>query len=198
MLDKDIIEELIDAFSNLPGIGKKTAQRLTFHILQKAKDDGLYLSSTLKNVIPNIKMCKKCRNLTQNDVCSICLDKARDITRMCVVENPADLLAIENNTNFKGIYFVLHGLLSPIDNIGPGELDLELLNKMIKDNNVKELILAMNYSVESDVTAHVISEMISQSDISVTRIAQGIPIGSDLNYIDSNTLATAFEKRTKY
>ena len=156
---KTLIEDLIEAFTCLPGVGKKTAQRMTYYLLQRAKEDALNLSDVLKEVVTNTINCKACRNLSQNELCELCSDLGRTDEMLCVVESPADVFNMENSTNYNGRYFVLLGRLSPLEGIGPQEIGIESLDKIMSSGNIKEIILALNYTVESDVTAHVISEL---------------------------------------
>ena len=195
---KTLIEDLIDALTCLPGVGKKTAQRMTYHLLQRARDDALNLSEVLQQVVKNITNCKLCRNLSQEEICDLCSDDSRSKDMLCIVESPADVFNIENSTNYNGIYFVLLGKLSPLDGIGPKEIGLDELENKINSGGIKELILAVNYTVESDVTAHVISELALKNSIKVTRLAQGVPVGGELEYLDQYTLSKAFDKRTIY
>ena len=195
---KVLIEDLIEAFTCLPGVGKKTAQRMTYFLLQRAKKDALNLSDILKDVVTNIKNCKSCRNLTHNETCDLCADMSRNNEMICVVESPADVFNIENSTSYNGKYFVLLGRLSPLDGIGPKDIGIDHLEQKISSGTIKELILAVNYTVESDVTAHVISEIAIKNSIKVTRLAQGVPVGGELEYLDQHTLSKAFDKRTIY
>ena len=195
---KTLIEDLIEAFTCLPGVGKKTAQRMTYHLLQRAKDDALNLSDVLKEVVTNTINCKVCRNLSQNEVCELCSDPGRSNEMLCVVESPADVFNMENSTNYNGRYFVLLGKLSPLDGIGPKEIGIETLDKIISSGSIKEIILAVNYTVESDVTAHVISELAIKNSVKITRLAQGVPVGGELEYLDQRTLSKSFDKRTIY
>jgi|TARA_B100001094_G_C18123627_1_gene768229 recombination protein RecR len=195
---KTLIEDLIEAFTCLPGVGKKTAQRMTYHLLQRAKDDALNLSDVLKEVVTNTINCKVCRNLSQNEVCELCSDPGRSNEMLCVVESPADVFNMENSTNYNGRYFVLLGKLSPLDGIGPKEIGIETLDKIVSSGSIKEIILAVNYTVESDVTAHVISELAIKNSVKITRLAQGVPVGGELEYLDQRTLSKAFDKRTIY
>ena len=195
---KTLIEDLIEAFTCLPGVGKKTAQRMTYHLLQRAKDDALNLSDVLKEVVTNTINCKVCRNLSQNEVCELCSDPGRSNEMLCVVESPADVFNMENSTNYNGRYFVLLGKLSPLDGIGPKEVGIETLDKIVSSGSIKEIILAVNYTVESDVTAHVISELAIKNSVKITRLAQGVPVGGELEYLDQRTLSKAFDKRTIY
>ena len=195
---KTLIEDLVEAFTCLPGVGKKTAQRMTYYLLQRAKDDALNLSDVLKEVVTNTVNCKLCRNLSQSEICELCSDPGRSDEMLCVVESPADVFNMENSTNYSGRYFVLLGRLSPLDGIGPKEIGIESLDKIISSGNIKEIILAVNYTVESDVTAHVISELAIKNSIKITRLAQGVPVGGELEYLDQHTLSKAFDKRTIY
>ena len=195
---KTLIEDLIDALTCLPGVGKKTAQRMTYHLLQRARDDALNLSDVLQQVVKNITNCKVCRNLSQEEICDLCSDESRSTDMLCIVESPADVFNIENSTNYNGVYFVLLGKLSPLDGIGPKEIGLDELESKISSGGIKELILAVNYTVESDVTAHVISELALKNSVKVTRLAQGVPVGGELEYLDQYTLSKAFDKRTIY
>ena len=196
--NKTLIEDMIEAFTCLPGVGKKTAQRMTYHLLQRAKDDALNLSDVLKEAVINTINCKVCRNLTQFEICEICSDQGRNNEMLCVVESPADVLNVENSTNYNGKYFVLLGRLSPLDGIGPNEIGIESLDEIISSGDIKEIILAVNYTIESDVTAHVISELAIKNSVKITRLAQGVPVGGELEYLDQLTLSKAFDKRTIY
>ena len=195
---KNLIDDLINAFTCLPGVGKKTAQRMTYYLLQRAKNDAINLSDVLREVVLNTINCRSCRNLSQEELCELCSDPVRSDDMICVVESPADVFNIENSTNYNGKYFVLLGKLSPLDGIGPKEIGIDLLNSKMASGNIKELILAVNNTVESDVTAHVISELAINNSIKVTRLAQGVPVGGELEYLDQHTLSRAFDKRTLY
>ena len=195
---KNLIDDLINAFTCLPGVGKKTAQRMTYYLLQRAKNEAINLSDVLKEVVLNTINCKSCRNLSQEELCDLCSDPARSDDMLCIVESPADVFNIENSTSYNGKYFVLLGKLSPLDGIGPKEIGIDLLDKKMASGNIKEIILAVNNTVESDVTAHVISELAINNSIKVTRLAQGVPVGGELEYLDQHTLSKAFDKRTLY
>ena len=195
---KNLIDDLINAFTCLPGVGKKTAQRMTYYLLQRAKNEAINLSDVLKEVVLNTVNCKSCRNLSQEELCELCSDPVRSNDMICVVESPADVFNIENSTSYNGKYFVLLGKLSPLDGIGPKEIGIDLLDSKMSSGNIKELILAVNNTVESDVTAHVISELAINNSIKVTRLAQGVPVGGELEYLDQHTLSKAFDKRTLY
>jgi len=195
---KTLIVDLINALTCLPGVGKKTAQRMTYYLLQRAKEDALNLSDVLREVVSNTINCKSCRNLTQDELCDLCSDLNRNDEMLCIVESPADVFNIENSTNYKGKYFVLLGKLSPLDGIGPKEIGINLLDAKLSKGHINELILAVNSTVESDVTAHVISELALKYSIKVTRLAQGVPVGGELEYLDQYTLSKAFDQRTIY
>ena len=195
---KTLIDDLIGALTCLPGVGKKTAQRMTYHLLQRGKEDALNLSDILKETVLKTQNCKSCRTLCQGEYCEVCSDPSRNDDVLCIVESPADIMNIENSTNYHGKYFVLNGKLSPLDGIGPNEIGLDMLDKKLSSGKVKELILAVNNTVESDVTAHVISNIALKNSIKVTRLAQGVPVGGELEYLDQRTLSKAFEKRTLY
>ena len=197
-MKNNILDSLINAFTCLPGVGNKTAKRMTYYLLQRAKDDALNLSNSLKEAVENTRNCKNCRNLCFEDLCTICSDNSRELNKICIVENSSDVSTIEDNTEYKGLYYVLHGKLSPLDDIGPKEIGLDFLENKLLSENIEEIILAVNYTIECDVTAHVISEIASNNNIKVTRLAQGVPVGGELEYLDKNTLLTAFNKRTNY
>ena len=198
MNDSSLLNQLVDSLKCLPSVGARTAQRMAFHLLENDRQGGLALASALHQAIENIGHCQQCRTLTEDDICRICSNPARDQEKLCVVENPSDVLAIEQATGYRGYYFVLMGKLSPIDGIGPEELGLTLLEKQLDSGKVKELILATNPTVEGEVTAHYISELAQKRSIETYRIAHGVPIGGELDYVDSGTLSHAFEGRRKY
>jgi len=198
MNDSSLLNQLVDSLKCLPSVGARTAQRMAFHLLENDRQGGLALAVALQKAIENIGHCQQCRTLTEDDLCRICANSARDSEKLCVVENPSDVLAIEQATAYQGYYFVLMGKLSPIDGIGPEELGLELLEKQLDTGNIKEVILATNPTVEGEVTAHYISELAVKRSIDTYRIAHGVPIGGELDYVDSGTLSHAFEGRRKY
>lgn len=193
-----LLDSLVESLKCLPGVGPKSAQRMAFHLLQRDRDGAKILANTLNRAIRDIGHCKSCRILTEQEYCSICLDDSRVRTKICVVENPADVLAIEKSTDYKGVYFVLMGRLSPLDGIGPQELGLNVLEGRLKSDAVDELILATNSTVEGEVTAHVLSEMANRHRIQTTRLAQGVPVGGELEFVDQNTIAQAFAGRKSY
>jgi len=190
-----LLQQLIKALRCLPGVGPKTAQRMTFHLLQRDRDGARQLAETLLESVERIGHCDRCRTLTEDNLCSICLDPSRDRSMLCIVETPADVFAVDQATVFKGTFFVLHGHLSPLDGIGPEELGLINLEKLLVSGELNELILATNTTVEGEATAHYISEMARRNDVRATRIAHGVPLGGELEYIDSGTMSHAFSGR---
>ena len=194
-MHQDLLNDLINSLTILPGVGKKSAQRMALYLLDKNKDGAGILAKTLEKAIDEIGRCARCRMLTSNNLCKICSDNTRDMNSICVVENPSDVLAIESTGGFKGRYFVLLGRLSPIDGISPDDLGINDFLKLIKIENIKEVILATSSTVEGDATAIYIKDHIS--DIKVSRISYGIPIGGELEYVDGNTIARAIQGRTE-
>jgi recombination protein RecR len=188
---------LIKALKRLPGVGEKTATRYAFYILNADKDEILGLLSAIKDVKAGLRLCSRCFNLTDADPCSICADPARDGSKICVVETPLDLFAVEKGGAFKGVYHVLHGLLSPLDAIGPEDIRLNDLVKRIHAEEVKEIILALNPTVEGESTAGFIHDLLKDSKVTVSRIAYGIPVGGSLEYTDPLTLSRSLENRRK-
>ncbi len=193
-----MIKNLIKSFTKLPGVGNKTAQRFAYHLLERNRDAGMELAKSLELAMTHVKNCKDCQTLTENDICSICADPDRDNSILCIVETPNDLNLIEESGIFKGKYFVLGGYLSPIDGITPEDLGLDILESKIKQSEIIEIILATNATIEGEVTAHFIKNMTKGLDLNVTRIAHGIPIGGELEYADSNTIAHALSDRKNY
>ena len=191
----DLLNDLINSLTILPGVGKKSAQRMALYLLDKNTDGAGILAKTLENAVKEIKRCTSCRMLTSNDLCKVCSDTNRDTNKICIVENPSDVLAIESTGGYKGIYFVLLGRLSPIDGIGPEELGISDLLKILNLKNIDEVILATSSTVEGDATAIYIKDHIN--NIKVSRISYGIPIGGELEYIDGNTIARAIQGRTE-
>ena len=194
-MHQDLLNDLINSLTILPGVGKKSAQRMALYLLDRNKDGAGILAKTLEKAIDEIGRCTRCRMLTSNSLCKICSDNTRDMNSICVVENPSDVLAIESTGGFKGRYFVLLGRLSPIDCISPDDLGINDFLKLIKIENIKEVILATSSTVEGDATAIYIKDHIS--DIKVSRISYGIPIGGELEYVDGNTIARAIQGRTE-
>ena len=192
-MSKDLVLELINSLMILPGVGKKSAQRMALYLLDRNKDGASILANTLLDAINNIQRCSNCRMLTSSSICKICNDNSRDSNCICVVESPSDVLAIESTGGFKGKYFVLLGRLSPIDGVGPDELGIGDLINMVEKNNITEIILATRSTVEGDATAIYIKDHIKNAKVS--RISYGIPIGGELEYVDGTTIAKAIEGR---
>ena len=193
-----LLDQLIESLRCLPGVGPKTAQRMAFHLLERDRQGGARLSAVLDESMKKIGRCQQCRTLTENELCPICSNAGRNRELLCIVESPSDVLAIEQSSAFRGYYFVLMGHISPLDGIGPEDLGLDTLEKRFQENEIREIILATNPTVEGEVTAHYIGEMARASGIQTSRIAQGVPFGGELEYIDSQTLSHAFEGRTRY
>lgn len=189
-----LIAQLAEAFCCLPGVGPKTAQRMVLYLLERDREGGHHLANKLIEAMDNIKHCRRCRNLTESDVCEICSAANRDAAQLCVVETPADVFAIEQTGHYRGLYFVLMGNLSPIDGVGPEELGIDELIARA-DEEVAEVILALASTVEGEATTHYISEAIKPRGVKVSRIAQGIPLGGELEYIDGGTLSHALNGR---
>ena len=190
-----LIEELITAFRVLPGVGPKSAQRMAYYLLERNKKGGQRLTTVLDRAIAEIGNCTLCRTLTEQEVCSICNSNRRRVSELCIVESPSDISVIEQSGIFSGKYFVLMGHLSPIDGIGPEQLGLTLLDKRLATEPIEEVILATNPTVEGEATAHYIQQMARAHGIKVSRLAQGIPMGGELEYLDSGTLSQAFLAR---
>ncbi len=198
MSEIPLLQQLVEALKCLPGVGEKTAQRMTYHLLERDRPGATRLAERLLEAVVKIGHCKQCRTLTERDICTICANPKRNMELLCVVENPADVTAIEHSTDYSGLYFVLLGRLSPLDGIGPEELGLDQLERRLDTQQVKELILATNTTVEGEVTAHVLGEIAHKRNIKTTRIAQGMPVGGILEYVDGSTVAHAFMDRREY
>jgi len=190
-----LINRLIEDLRCLPGVGPKSAQRMAFHLLERDREGAKRLATSLNEAAEQVGHCQQCRTLSETDICSLCANASRDRSLLCVVESPADVRAIEQATHYQGRYFVLMGHLSPLDGIGPADIGLEQLDSRLNDGDITEVILATNPTVEGEATAHYISEMVKTYDISSTRIAHGVPIGGELEYVDSGTLSHAFTGR---
>lgn len=197
MSQSPLLLQLIEALRCLPGVGPKSAQRMAFHLLERDRKGASTLSVALQQAVENIGHCSQCRTLSETEICSYCSDTRRNDELLCIVETPVDVLAINQATDFNGRYFVLMGHLSPLDGIGPSELGLDLLEARLKEGHIKELILATNPTVEGETTAHYISEMAAEYAVEASRLAHGIPLGGELEYIDGGTLAHAFSGRRK-
>jgi len=193
-----LLQQLIDALKCLPGVGPKSAQRMAFYLLERDTDGAKNLAVALTEAVEKIGHCSMCRTLSENELCDICISASRENGKLCVIETPADVFAIEHTAEFRGKYFVLMGHLSPLDGIGPAELGLDLLETRLANGEIKELILATNPTVEGEATAHYISDMAVRHQVMTTRIAHGVPLGGELEYIDSGTLAHAFSGRQRF
>ena len=191
------LKNLIDCFKNLPGIGSKTAERLAFSMLDFDKDHLTSFANSILSVRDNLSYCEKCGNISDGELCSICSDESRDVSTIFVVERPKDIMLFEKLGVFKGVYHVLNGLISPLDGIGPDDIRLDALIERIKKNNVKEIILALKPSIEGETTMQYIRKILKDSEVNVSKIATGVPIGTDMEYIDSLTLELAIDERKK-
>lgn len=190
------LNKLINELSKLPGIGGKTAQRLAFHILALEESEATALANSIVNAKRSLHYCSVCGNLTDTDPCEICSDESRDRTKVCVVETPQDVIAMERIREFKGLYHVLHGAISPVEGIGPNDINLKsLITRLQKHDEIDEIIVATNPNIEGEATAMYIARLLKPSGIKVTRIAHGIPVGGDLEYADEVTLLKAMEGR---
>lgn len=195
MIFSPLIDELIQAFRCLPGVGTKSAQRMAFHLLERGRDQGKHLAQSLQTTLEKIGHCQQCHTFSETDLCQLCASSKRDPKLLCIVESPIDVVAIEQSACFQGYYFVLMGHLSPIDGIGPQELGLDQLKARLAQGTISEVILATNPTVEGEATAHYISELVKSYHIKASRIAHGVPLGSELEYIDGGTLSRAIARR---
>jgi recombination protein RecR len=196
--DKPLLGQLIDSLRCLPGVGPKSAQRMAFHILQRDRAAGARLAAVLAEAVRSIGHCSRCRTLSEDPVCELCSNPNRDDAQLCVVESPADVLAIEQAANYRGRYFVLGGRLSPLDGIGPAELGIDQLRaRLTEDPAPAEVILATTTTVEGEATAHYISELAAECGVASSRIAHGVPLGGELEFVDGGTLAHAFAGRQR-
>jgi recombination protein RecR len=192
-----LLEQLIDALRVLPGVGQKSAQRMAYHLLERQRDGGRRLADALAEAMERIGHCKRCRDFSETGLCPTCTSSARDAQLLCVVETPADRLAIEQATGFRGLYFVLQGRLSPLDGIGPRELGLDLLAQRLEEGEVRELIVATNPTVEGEATAHYLAQLARARGVQPSRLAHGVPLGGELEYVDRGTLSHAFGSRVE-
>ncbi|QQP96361.1 recombination mediator RecR [Lysobacter enzymogenes] len=192
-----LLEQLIDALRVLPGVGQKSAQRMAYHLLERERAGGQRLSQALSEAIEKIGHCARCRDFSETEVCPTCASAARDAHLLCAVESPADRLAIEQATGYRGLYFVLQGRLSPLDGIGPRELGLDTLAARLGEGEVQELIIATNPTVEGEATAHYLAQLARQHGVKPSRLAHGVPLGGELEYVDRGTLSHAFGSRTE-
>jgi len=192
-----LLEQLIDALRVLPGVGQKSAQRMAYHLLERQRDGGVRLSNALADAMERIGHCRRCRDFSETETCPTCANGSRDAHLLCVVESPADRLAIEQATGFRGHYFVLQGRLSPLDGIGPRELGLDQLVQRLGEGEVKELIVATNPTVEGEATAHYLAQLARAQGVQPSRLAHGVPLGGELEYVDRGTLSHAFGSRSE-
>lgn len=195
MSDANALDALIQALKRLPGVGIKSAQRMAFHLLQHDRAGAQTLARALEQAATQVQHCERCHTFTEHKVCATCLDQQRDPTQLCVVETPADQSAMERTGAYRGLYFVLMGKLSPLDGVGPKDLGLQKLFDRARDGTVQEVILATNFTAEGEATAHVISEGLKARGIKPTRLARGVPVGSELEYVDLGTIAHALVDR---
>lgn len=187
-----LLIRLIESLCCMPGVGRKSAQRIAFHLLERDRDGATQLATALRDAAEVIGHCRQCRMLTEGEMCNICNAGGRDNSLLCVVESPADVMAVEDATGYRGHYFVLMGHLSPLDGIGPDELGMGQLESRLADEKITELIIATNPTVEGDATAHFLADMATKHDVSASRIAHGVPLGGELEYVDGGTLSHAF------
>jgi len=190
-----LLQKLINDLRCLPGVGPKSAQRMAFHLLEHDKQGAIGLAESLIKAMENIGHCSRCRTFSEHNICTICQSPKRDNQLLCIVESPADVRALEQATDYKGLYFVLMGHLSPIDGVGPEQIGIPQLRQKLQDEPIREVILATNPTVEGETTAHYISELVRSFNIVPTRIAHGVPVGGELEYVDINTLSHAFQGR---
>ena len=195
---KSLLSQLMDSLRCLPGVGPKSAQRMAFYLLERDRDGGKRLAQVMAEALDKIGNCQMCRTLTEESLCRICSNNDRDKSLLCIVETPADVVSIEQAVHFSGLYFVLGGSLSPLDGIGPNELGMDQLEQRLLSGEVEEVILATSTTVEGEATARFISDMTARYSIKASRIAHGVPLGGELEYIDSGTLAHAFSGRQSY
>ena len=192
-----LLVQLIEALRCMPGVGRKSAQRIAFHLLERNRDGARALSSALTAAADGIGHCQRCRMFTDAELCDICANNGRETTQLCAVESPADVMALEDATGYRGLYFVLMGHLSPLDGIGPDELGAERLEAWLADGTVDELIIATNPTVEGDATAHYLADVAARHNVRASRIAHGVPLGGELEYVDGGTLSHAFYGRRR-
>lgn len=195
MSHSPLLGRLIDSLRCLPGVGPKTARRMAFHLLERDRDGAAVLIAALSEALERIGRCRSCRTLSETELCPLCADPGRDASQLCVVENPADVLAVDQATDYRGRYFVLLGQLSPLDGIGPEQIGLDQLGDHLAGGGVREIILATSATVEGEATAHYIAELAREYAVRASRIAYGVPLGGELEYVDGGTLAQSFSGR---
>lgn len=193
-----LVEQLMEAFRVLPGVGPKTAQRMAMHLLERERPGGQKLASIIQQAIEEVGYCQRCRTLTEADICVLCESPRRHDHLLCVVESPADQLAIEEAGGFQGRYFVLHGHLSPLDGVGPEAIGLDLLEARVAEGQISEVVLATNPTVEGEATAHYIASLLADYGVTLSRLAYGVPMGGELEYVDGGTLSRAFNGRQPF
>lgn len=191
----DILNRLVEALRCLPGVGPKSAQRMVFHLLNQHRQRGLHLATCLEQAMTQITHCHRCNNYTEHPLCSICQNKSRDLSLLCIVETPADISAIEQSHAFQGSYYVLMGKISPLDGLGPDDIGLPKLKNLVIEENIKEVIIALSPSVEGQTTAHFIHQLLLDVDVKITQLARGIPSGGELEFLDGNTIGSALRNR---
>jgi recombination protein RecR len=197
MLYPPSLSRLIEALRCLPGVGPKSAQRMAFHLLERERVGGRELAQAVTGAIEGLGHCRRCRMFAEGELCPICASHQRDRSLLCVVESPADVVAVEQSASYRGCYFVLMGHLSPLDGIGPHEIGIEALERLLGEGEVAEVILATNPTVEGEATAHFLGEVIARHGLSASRIAHGVPVGGELEYVDGGTLAHAIAGRQR-
>ncbi len=195
MTERSLLHQLIDALRCLPGVGPKSAQRIAFHLLERDRDGGARLARVMAEAMHRIQSCRRCRTLSEHELCGFCASSQRDASLLCVVEQPSEIVAIDQATHFTGLYFVLGGRLSPLDGIGPDELGLDVLEQRLRDEPITEVILAISPTVEGNATGQFIADIATRHGVKITRIAHGVPLGSELEHVDGGTLALAFAGR---
>jgi recombination protein RecR len=198
MSSSSLVNQLIEALRCLPSVGPKSAQRMAYYLLERDRTGAENLSTILDKAVKEVGHCEQCRSLSEQKLCDICVSTNRDRTTLCIVESPSDVQVIEQSTDFKGLFFVLMGHLSPLDGIGPDEIGLDVLAQRLDQGEVKEVVLATNFTVEGEATAHYISEMVNSRNITASRIAHGVPVGGELEYVNSSTLSRAFSNRQNF
>ena len=189
------LERLVEALRVLPGVGPRSAQRMAYHLLQHDRTGADQLAQALSNALETVRRCAKCHNFSEEDLCSLCRSPRRDASLLCVVETPADLAMVEQTVSYSGMYFVLMGRLSPLDGVGPRDIGLDRLQARVAEGEVREVILATNFTNEGEATAHYIAEMLRTRGLKVSRIARGVPLGGELEYVDAGTISQALLER---
>ncbi|WP_148254322.1 recombination mediator RecR [Aidingimonas lacisalsi] len=193
-----LVEQLMESLRVLPGVGPKSAQRMAMHLLERDRDGGRRMSSILAEALDKVGYCARCRTLTEEEICGLCRHPRRDESVLCIVESPADMLAFEEAGGYRGLYFVLHGHLSPLDGIGPEDIGLDQLEARLDEGGVEEIVLATNPTAEGEATAHYIAAQLAGRDLRVSRLAYGMPMGGELEYVDGGTLSRAFTGRQPF